>query len=274
MRHRQLAMALGALGLALAVVASVTCGGNSEAGVTTPAHLESPAATATESPAAAPGATEGPTPLFAATPPPARFEKRAGGPQPILPGPPAAYAIAVNDLGPGAETEREATYEIGADGALVPYFRSTDEAAQLLGSWGFLGGFTSAFNPPGLLAGVLIGRYYVVTETYLFSAVDGARQAYQHIAGTLRARAGAEEIDMRAVGNVSSAVKLALGVVENSQTPAVYHRAVFQRGNLVGVVQTYGAAALMRDSTVGELAAIMDGKTLGPPPSPSPTPAR
>ncbi len=203
----------------------------------------------------------------------AKFEKQGGGPEPVLTGPVSRFAPLVTDLPREYNTIPDETFEVGPESTpLVPYFADSNVAAQKLQEWGFQEGYITAFEPLGAMAGVLRGRHYVNVEVFLFSSVDGAKKAYEHFASVVRNTRTAQEVDSRATGNSSSGSRVSAGPVPNSQVPSSHHRYLFRRGNLVGVVQTFGTAAQLKETYAPDYAYIIDQKALGKRNAPQPTP--
>lgn len=152
-------------------------------------------------------------------------------------------------------------------------FKGTTEGEDAAARWGYLDGYQAEFQPIDRLSAVVKGAYYITVESYLFETQNGARQAYQAYEDLYKGITGSErDTKVKGLGNQSSGWRVFQGVVGTSELRGVYHRFVFRRGNLVAVVQTYGAEPFMTIDRARELAVVIDEKALGQRPSPSPTP--
>ena len=189
----------------------------------------------------------------------------------VLLEPVSRFALALDDLPVGFFTDRASTFVL--DSALyggTSIFESTERGQQMLESWGYVGGYETAFEPEQRMTAVLNGGYYVAVEVHLFANPEGADEAFEYFESRLIL--ASDKLSSPMVGNQSSAWKLTSGKVPGSNSDAVYHRVVFERGNLVAVVQTYGADTLMTIDTALDLAEIVDLKALGEIPAVEPTP--
>jgi len=197
-----------------------------------------------------------------------------GGPEPMLQGPPSRFAILVDDLAPGNKPYVPSVQSLNASDfvATAKIFPSSAEGENVVNGWGYLDGYQTAYQPDGQLAAALSGAYYVNAEVYLFKTLDGARQAYQQFEKAYAASPGSEQQNTKGLGNQSSAWKLVSGTVGSSDVVAAYHRFVFRRGNLVGVVQTMGADPYMTIDRARDLAVVMDDRALTKRAAPTPTP--
>ena len=192
---------------------------------------------------------------------------------PTLAMPASRFAISLDDLGLSFITNVPDTFVLNAENyGASKTFPSADEGKQLLGKWGYLGGYETGFRPEGGEKAILQGSYYVNIETHLFKAEDGAQQAYDYFEGRLKSAASAQPVNTEQLGNKSSAWKLVSGKVAGSTIDAAYHRFLFRRGNLVTVIQTYGADSFMTAGIARGLASIVDAKALGTKQAIEPTP--
>jgi hypothetical protein len=201
----------------------------------------------------------------------------SGGPEPILQGPASRYAVDLKDLKTAYKVDPNETYNylLTSFAAQGP-FKSQAEGEQLAKQWEILDGYKASYVPDGQLAGVLQGAYYVTAETFLFKQATGASAAYAKFVDTYKSNSGSEPQSAKQLGNESSGFKLVKGTVGNSSVVAVYHRFVFRRGNVVGVVQTYGREQTMTIAQARDIAVMMDDRALGKRdasiPTPVPTP--
>lgn len=192
---------------------------------------------------------------------------------PILTMPASRFAISLDDLGLSFITNVPDTFVLNAENyGGSKTFTSADEGKQLLSKWGYLGGYETGFRPEGGEKAVLQGSYYINIETHLFKGEEGAKSAYDYFEGRLKSTGAAQPVNTEQLGNKSSAWKLVSGKVAGSTIDAAYHRFLFRRGNLVTVIQTYGADSFMTSGTARGLAAIVDAKALGTKQAIEPTP--
>ena len=192
---------------------------------------------------------------------------------PILDKPAARYVIQAGDVKTGYKTLGSETFTLSAIGfAANGYFSSVQEGEKLAGDWGYKDGYQASFEPDGQLAGVLQGRYYIRVESYLFDSASGAAEAFARVDKAAKSKPGSEPQQTKGLGNQSSAYKLVTGTVSNSELVQVYHRFIFQRGNLLTVVQTNGAEPFMNIDRARDLAVVVDAKALGERAAPTPTP--
>lgn len=198
-----------------------------------------------------------------------------GGPQPVLKGPVAPYLAQLGDLPRGYVVYPNDTFGLSdlAFAAKGP-FKSVADGQNLATRWGYVDGYQASYYPDGFLAGVVQGGYYVFVEGYLFSNLDGAREAYQTFEDYYRNAPGSLQETVQGLGNQSSAWKILQGTVGTTELPAVYHRFLFRRGTLVTVVQTFGAEPFMTVDRARDVAVVVDEKALGNRPAPTPTPSK
>lgn len=189
---------------------------------------------------------------------------------PQLEEPSARYTILHDDLSGSFITDIEATRRYTAESySLAATFSDSDEGYDLLVDWGYVSGYESSYIPEGQQEAVLNGAYYFVVESHLFESEEGASEAYDYISNRLAESRSEKVEDVQPVGNESSFWE-APGI--RSSVDSVHHRVVFRRGNLVAMVATWGADALMSVNPVYELARIVDEKALGERDAPEPTP--
>ncbi len=192
---------------------------------------------------------------------------------PTVAGPASRYTLLLADVGNGYFTDRTHTFQLKAeDYASTPAFPSPAEGRKLLKEWGYQGGFETGYEPEGRETDVLNGKYYVTVETHLFDSPLGAEKAFAYFENVLRVARRAEPVQTSTVGNQSSAWKLMDAKIRGSSISGVFHRFILRRGNIVSIVQTWGAETFMRVDTVRGLAAIIDQKAIGQQEAPEPTP--
>ncbi len=199
----------------------------------------------------------------------------ADEPSPVLQGPASRYAPDVEDLAGNLSVFPPETYPVSRDiFAFQGPFGNPDEALEFLGEQGYVDGYRVQFNPDGLLAGVVgQGQYYVTVETYLFAGADGARNVYNQFEDRYSDVEGSERRDPERLGNRSSGWEFVQGPIGDTDVVAVYHRFAFQRGNLIGVVQTFGAEEHMSIDLARDIALLIDNRAVGETPAEEPTPA-
>ena len=210
----------------------------------------------------------------AATPVSSSVGGTLNGPEPTLNVQAAALAPQLGDFNARYSTHGGDAYVVNAFAfANTGPFASVKEGEALAEQWGYREGYTATLTPDGQLAGVLEGRFYVTAEVYLFNSMDGARQAYSKFEQLYAAAPGSERQQTRGLANDSSAWKLIKDTVGTSDVVAVYHRFVFRRGNMVAVIQTFGADPYMTIDRARDIAVVVDDKALAKRPAPLPTPA-
>lgn len=197
----------------------------------------------------------------------------AGGSEPIVEGPASRFAPFVEDL-PGDRFEVFPPETFGISAAtfgLTGPFLSAQQGDTSARDWGYVEGYNLQYNPAGLLAGVLDGGYYVTIQVHLFETTAGAHSAFEAYREESTAN-DSDAVSAAALGNESAAFSLVQGTVGNSDTVAVYHRFIFRRGNVVAVVQTYGADPFMTIDSARDIAVMIDDRVLGNTPAVEPTP--
>ena len=198
----------------------------------------------------------------------------AGGPQPNLSAPSSRYAPYLSELRGEFEVDPSSTYGFTAQlYAGSGPFLSPNEAAQLIQEWGYVDGYQATFQPVGLLAAAVQGRFYVTTETHLFQTIDGARKAFDTYATRYgEAKDSVAVTNAKALANQSLAFTIESGTLGNSTVKAVYHSFIFRRGNLVAIVRTFGGAPFMTIEQARAVAVIIDehalSKRVNDPPTP------
>ncbi len=187
---------------------------------------------------------------------------RPSSDSPKLDAPASRFALSQEDLGPGFLTERDYTFVLNTDNySKTATFDSASQGQDLLTKWGYDGGYETSYEPETRMSGVLNGAYYIAVEVHLFKTQDGAHSAYEHFSARIAGKS--DRISDSMIGNESSSWKRIDGKVSGSSVDGTFHRIIFRRGNLVGVVSTWGSDTLMTINPVHELASIMDEKALG-----------
>lgn len=191
---------------------------------------------------------------------------------PDLGEPASQYSILQSDLDGDFLTDIEGTFVLGVDNyGASNTFESPDEGAAQLEDWGYVGGYETGYTPDGYENAVLNGSVYFWAETHLFEDEGGAQSAFEYINERLD-----DSVSSRAeahpVGNESVAWEAQGDYVPGSSVRSVFHRVVFRRGNLVGVIATWGAESLVNPNEAARLARIIDEKALGERDLEEPTP--
>lgn len=210
--------------------------------------------------------------------PPPSTAGTAGGPEPIVPEPSAQYTLQLSDL--PADLFEPIPPNTGVIGIerfeLLGQFTSGLYAAAKAREWNYVEGWSVEYAPLGRLSSVIDGGYYVNVDTYLFSEATGAHEAYESFIAQYTRLPGSVEEEALPLGNESAGYSVIQGTVGNSDTPLIYHRFIFRRGNLIGIVQTTGAEPYMAIDLARDYAVIIDSKALGDIapelPTPFPTP--
>jgi hypothetical protein len=192
--------------------------------------------------------------------------------EPTLAGPASKYTLLLADIGSGYFTDRQHTFALTTENySSTASFASPAEGRKLLHEWGYMGGFETAYEPEGRQTDVLNGKFYVAVETHLFDSPEGATAAYAYFESKIREARKAEAVQTATVGNESSGWKYTDTKISGSSINGAFHRFVLRRGNMVAVVQTWGADPFMRIDTARGFAAILDQKALGLKEAPEPT---
>lgn len=152
------------------------------------------------------------------------------------------------------------------------WFKADQEGQDLSREWRIIGGHQVYYQPRGLAAEVLTGSPYLRVETYQFFDVNGAKKAWAHLDALMKRTVGSDQVEANALANDSAGYRYLAGTVGTSETPAVYHRFSFRRGNTIVTVQTWGADPFMNIDSARNVAASIDQKLLGTRPAVEPTP--
>lgn len=184
---------------------------------------------------------------------------------PQLDGPASRYIPDVVAMHSFLRPNTTETYEINRD--LVAYlgpFSNATTADEFLRTHGFDSGYRSDFRPEGQLAGVAGGgQHYLTIEAFLFTTAAGAEGMLERYETAYDATVDSERVEAESVGNQSSAWQMLRGTVGQSDVVAAYHRFVFQRGNMVAVIQTFGAADEVSIDVAREVAEAIDARAMG-----------
>jgi hypothetical protein len=207
-----------------------------------------------------------------ASKPPKSTSGTTGGSDDAVKGPASLYSPGVKELPGVFSVNVPQTFTDNISTFASSYlFTSNSQGAQLAQQWGIIDGFKAAYDPDGLEAGLLSGRYYVQTETYLFDKSSGASEAYDYIQNVYSSRAGSEKQDAKQLGIKSAGYKIVEGTVGTSDQPKGYYSFMFKRGNVVAVVRIIGAERSVSVDTAREVAAIIDDRITGKRPATQPT---
>ncbi len=198
-----------------------------------------------------------------------------GGPSPVLEGPANRFAPFVEEMPGVFDVNPPETFTVSNDVWILPDvgpFRSATDSALFGEEHTYVDGWNVLYTPDGLLAGVAQGRYYATIQVFLFDTASAGAAAYDAYFQQARGPSGSVEVTTRGLGNRSSAWQFIEGTVGNTEIPAVYHRVLLQRGNLVAVVQTYGGEPFMSIDPARDIAVIIDDKALSESSAIAPTP--
>jgi hypothetical protein len=199
----------------------------------------------------------------------------AGGPEPLVPGPAGRYIPPREDLkGSQFRINPFETFAFTTDSfANNQLFKDPEEGQKFIQDYRYGEGYQVYFEPDGLLAGVLTGKYFATVEAHLFASQGGASAGFKKFTEQSEKTAKTERLSPAALGNDFSAFKLLTGqAVGSSNVKEVYYRFIFRRGNLLGVVQVYGGDGLLTIDAARDIALSMDERALGRKPAPPPTP--
>jgi hypothetical protein len=187
--------------------------------------------------------------------------------------PVSRFALSLDDLDPSTfRTDVRGIYELDTAGyADTDSFDSVATGKKMLQSWGYKGGYEAGYLPISAPQSVLNGAYYINIEVHLFKDQDGAKKAYDYFKDRIH-KSGAKEEDAPKLGNESIGFSSTGSKVPGTDTAATAERFLFRRGNIVGIVFTFGATGFMNINTSRHLAQIEDNKILGKQRAPVPTP--
>ncbi len=191
----------------------------------------------------------------------------------VLTQPPSAYAPAVEELDDFFSVNDNETYglALGTFASLGP-FQNRAEGEALAEEWGYVQGYRVIYQPDGLLAGVLQGRYFATIMIHEFETAEGARDAFAHYKAWSDGVADSKKEQAPELGNESGAWSIIAGNVGNTEMERVYHRIVIRRGNIVADIVTEGGLPFMTIDQAAGLAQIFDGRVTGDRPAEPPTP--
>jgi hypothetical protein len=196
-----------------------------------------------------------------------------GGQDSTVDGPASRYAPAESDLPSTFEVDVPKTFTQNISTFASSYlFDTAQQGNDLAQQWKIIDGFKVSYDPAGLAAAVLQGSYYIDVEVYLFQDTAGAAQAYTYIKGRLGSVAASSAADAKGLANESAAFQITQGTIASSDTPAIYDRFLFRRGNIVASVTTIGAKGKASIDAARNVAVIMDDRILGKRDSTEPTP--
>ncbi|MEP7216540.1 MAG: hypothetical protein ABI782_09835 [Anaerolineaceae bacterium] len=256
---RRLALPIGALMVGAAAFVAA-CGGGTDVSQTvkdTTPGASGPTATATRPSVSVGGTTGGP-------------EKESRGVA-------SQVVPSIDEVPKGMKVNVPESFALNLGTFSSSYlFVNNKEGEDKANAWRIVDGYQVAYQPDGLAADLLRGRYYVQAEAYLFQTIDGATQAYEFMDKFYLARPGAQKVPTKQLGNQSNAYKLVSGTVGTSDQISAYYRMLVRRGNAVFVVQINGSDKFVTVDQARDIAVIMDDRILGnraaPVPTPIPTP--
>jgi len=196
-----------------------------------------------------------------------------GGPDTVNTGPASRFAPFTGELPGRYSVNVPETFAQNISTFASSYlFKSANEGADYARTWKIIDGYKVQFDPDGLAAGTVQGRYGVAIETYLFEDTTGSKAAYDYIAGVLTRTSGSVAQDAKQLANQSSGYQIIQGTVGTSDMVQVYHRFLFRRGNVVVSVQTVGGQPFMTIDKARDIAVIIDDRILGKREATTPTP--
>lgn len=196
-----------------------------------------------------------------------------GGRDSVVQGPASRFAPSQDDLGATFQVDVPKTFTQSISTFSSSYlFDTAQQGEDLAKQWKIIDGFEVSYDPTGLAAAVLQGSYYIDTEVYLFQDTAGAAQAFAYIQQRLAGVAASDTVEAKGLANQSAAFEITQGTVASSDTPAVYDRFLFRRGNVVASVTTTGAKGKVTIDVARNIAVIMDDRILGQRDSSEPTP--
>lgn len=194
--------------------------------------------------------------------------------RPQLGGPASRFIPTLQEMQPGSKTYPPNTYTMtplawGSNGLFASPSEGEAKAEQL----GYIDGYQVEYQPPGQLAGVLQGSWYTTVEIALFADATKAATAYALYEERYRTTGGSQLAPAKRLGNQSSGWSvIGKETVGPSDTLAIYHRFVFQRGNMVAMVQTMGGQPFMNIDPARDTAVLIDERATGGIPAFTPTP--
>ena len=196
-----------------------------------------------------------------------------GGPDNVVEGPASRYSPAIGELPGRYGVDVPNTFAQNISTFASSYlFKSSNEGADLARQWKILDGFNVIYQPDGLNAGVIQGRFYVAVETYLFQDAAGAKAAFDYMDQLFTKNPGSVKQPTKGLGLQSSGYQIIEGTVGASDMKQVYHRFLFRRGNIVATVMTTGGEPFMTIDRARDIAVIIDDRILGKRPATTPTP--
>ena len=214
-----------------------------------------------------------PGPTATATRPSQSVGGTSGGPEKETRGLASQVAPSIDELPRGMKVNVPESFTLNLGTFSSSYLFTTNaEGEEKANAWKIVDGYQVVYEPEGLAADLLRGRYYVRAETYLFQTIDGASQAYEFMDKFYLARPATQKISTKQLGNQSNAYKLVSGTVGTSDQIAAYYRMLVRRGNAVFVVQVNGSDKFVTIDQARDIAVIMDDRILGSRPAPVPTP--
>jgi len=205
---------------------------------------------------------------------PAADSGTRGGPSPRLEAPAARYIPALEEAPPGYQVVPPETYGMNAfqfatQSGLFAQIATGEQKAE---EWRYLDGYRASYEPIGKGAEVVQGAYWLTIDAYLFEHPEGAEAAFGFLKDFYNEVKGSKQVQAPALANQSAAWQYEQGTILQSDVPAVYHRFVFRRGNLLTIVQTLGGTPSMTIDQARQMAVVVDERALGERDAVTPTP--
>lgn len=191
-----------------------------------------------------------------------------------LAGPPSLYAPSLEEMLAPSVVNVAETYAINPTTyATTGGFGSPNTGQERAEEWGYNSGYQVLYDADGLVAGAATGNYYTTVQVFLFDTAEGARGAFNFYEERGRVATDSEAVDIERVGNQSAAAVVGgERTLPGTTIPGEFHRVVFRRGNMVTIVQTFGASEFMSIVQAREIAVIVDQRAMGERPAEEPTP--
>ncbi|MEO6399145.1 MAG: hypothetical protein ABIP13_11800 [Tepidiformaceae bacterium] len=200
-----------------------------------------------------------------------------GGPEKESRGLASQVVPAIDEMPTGMKVSASDSFTLNLGTFTSSYlFTNNLQGEEKANAWRIVDGYQVSYEPNGLDADLLRGRYYVRAEAYLFQTIEGATEAYDFMDKFYLARPATQKVPTKQLANQSNAYKLLNGTVGTSDQLAAYYRMLVRRGNAVFVVQVNGSDKFINVDQARDIAVIMDDRVLGiranPVPTPIPTP--
>lgn len=201
-----------------------------------------------------------------------------GGPETISKGVASQYSPAINEIPGVNKVNVPETFTANLATFASSYlFTNNKQGEEKANEWKIVDAYQVAYDPEGLQADLLRGRYYVRAEVYLFADLAGAQAAYTFMDKFYLSKSGTQQVPTKQLANQSNAYKIIAGTVGTSDELSAFYRMLVRRGNVVFVIQVNGADRFMSVDHARNIAIVADDRILGnraaPVPTPIPTPS-